>query len=376
MIKNIKIAIVSIIIALASPLLHAQDDLFTKIIVTEKLIDIPDNFKLRMYNSSGSITVNYWDKTQIGCKATVTVTGWTEEETEDFAKAIGPIFTLDSTKCNCLTIRYDAKHFKNRCDCVTGGSKLYRKWFSKIEVKEFSIDYEIYIPHSLRKLHISNYHGDIVLPDIKGMLSVNLTDGHLFAGFLSINQLSQIRLFKSTAQIEKLSSDNSYINFNHCKLIQIDTLEKAKIKSKYSNLSVQYCAYSKIESLSDTIDIDMVDDIYFSGGFSTLNINSLLSAAKVDLNSSGSLQIKHIADGFENISFKGTYSSCKIKLPKNNYQLSTNFKNTDFSYPEKLLSKTLRLRAKYDGLITTENIGNIIDSKINLNCSSCTVTLK
>jgi hypothetical protein len=377
MIKNIKIAIVSIIILVSSPFLKAQEELFTKTIITEKVIDIPNNFKLRVYNSSGNIKIKYWDKAQISCKTTVSVKGWTVEETEAFAKVLEPIFTLDSLKCNCLTIKYDIKHLKSHCNCKTGErSRVYRNWFSKIEVQEFSIDYEIFIPHTLRKLYIHNCRGNIEIPDVTGMLSINLQAGHLIAGKLNINQLSQIRLYKATAKIEKLSTDNSYINFNHCNSIQIDTLEKAKINSKYSNLFVKYCSYSKIESVSDKVNIEVVDDLYFKGGFSTLNIKSLLSAAKVDLNSSGKLQIEHTADDFENISFKGMYSSCSIKLPKDNYQLSTDLKNTDFVYPEKLLSKTLRLKAKYEGLIITENIGTIHESKINLNCSSCDIELK
>ena len=277
----------------------------------------------------------------------------------------------------CIKLAYDMKHFKRKCDCETGGSMIHKSWFHKVEVKDFNIDYEIYIPKNIKKLIINNYNGDIDLPPISSHINVQLQKGHLTAPALKLSRESRVYLSKSTANFGLLYANEASINMEHCPKIEIDSLLHTKINSRFSFIDIKYVNYSYLVTNNDSLMISQLDNIVLKGQFSNLTFENIEKTADIHMSSSGSLNIKKVAADFEEITIDGHYSHCQMQLPKTNYEIFTELKNTNFTYPTGLFDANWTLKAKYDKLTDSKIIGpkNAEGPKIDIKCTNCDLEL-
>lgn len=380
MIKPLNKSILSALFCLIIGMnIYAQDSLYTTTVTTENEIAYSQDLAFKVYNFNGNIKIKYWDKESIKYKVTVWAQGWSQSETDEFAQLIGPILTIDTNKCMCIKLAYDMKHFKRKCDCETGGSMIHKNWFHKVKVKDFSMDYEIYIPRNTQKLVINNHNGDVELPEITNAISLQLQNGHLAAPYLKLNGNSRVYLSKSTAEFGYLfAGDDAYMNFKYCPSIKIDSLLHSKIVSRFSFLDIKYSNYSYLVTNNDSLIIKQLDNIVLKGAFSDLIVGNITTSADINMSSSGSLNIKNIGINFQEIVINGHYSQCKMQLPKTNYELSTDLKNTNFTYPTELFDANWTMKAKYDKLIVSKVIGNndVGGSKITIKCINCDLKLQ
>jgi len=380
MIKPLSKSILSTLICLFIGMsIYAQDSLYTATMITENEIDYSQDLTLKVFNFNGNIKIKYWDHENIKYKVTVWAQGWNQAETDEFVQLIGPLLTIDTNKCMCIKLAYDMKHFKRKCDCETGGSMIHKNWFHKVKVKDFNMDYEIFIPRNIKNLSINNYNGDVELPEITNAINLQLQNGHLDAPYLKLKGNSRVYLSKSTAKFGYLfAGDDGYMNFKYCPSIKIDSLLHSKIVSRFSSLDIKYSNYSYLVTNNDSLNISQVDNIVLKGQFSDLIFENIQTSADINMTSSGSLNIKNVGMNFQEIVVNGHYSRCQMQLPKTNYELSTDLKNTNFTYPTELFDANWALKAKYEKLIDRQIIGHEEKQipKIHIECVDCDLDLK
>ncbi len=377
---NIKRNIIFSIILLSINVFgFSQKEVYTETVITEKEIEIKSDYHLDVFNSFGNIDVSFWDEEKIHFVVTVQAIGWNKDETREFAEKIAPLFEIfDDGKS--VIVKYDMSHVK--CGCKPEKNKTYKKWFNKIKVKHYSIDYSIKLPKSINQLGIFNNYGTVTLPNINCNLLLHVRYGRLVSNNITITNKSRIELKNSDIDITRFrgrdlggSYSSDLFKISGCKSVHIDTLSFVKLQSNFSNLNIGYCNKTYFTSKSDEIHLKTAKSVSGKISFSTLNIGHITSATDFKLSSSN-ITVSSIKPEFEKISFSGEYNEYTLSLPKNNYSLTTDLQLTEiFDTNNKVGIPT-----------NTDNSGKIDfnkvygkpekgQSKINLKCMHCKVNL-
>ena len=153
---------------------------------------------------------------------------------------------------------------------------------SKNEVK---IDYTVYVPSALN-INISNKYGDIYIDDMKGSVSINLSNGDIKAN--SLMGETNISLNFGNGIINELS--NARLNISYAD-IEIQSAGQLKIESKSSKVRIRRVGILNTLSKRDKYTISSIDNLLGESWFSDIwlyrmneeiNYNPKYGALKVD----------------------------------------------------------------------------------------------
>jgi hypothetical protein len=370
---TILLSIFSLIFATLS--LNAQEKLFTETLIKKDIIEIDKHLTLSVSNTNGDIDILYWDKNIVEYQAEIKATGWDKDETREFCENIGPIVEFDTTKCNCIRISMDYKHFKRKCDCKGGDQRsIYKSWFKKIEVKDFSINYRIFIPEDLKSLHVRNSYGNVEIDRYKGKLRLQLIGGLLKSDSLDIYNNSNINLTKSLTDIGYLSSMQSKINIMHCKNIQLKQCFADHINSKNSTISADLLKVENFISFKDSIRINSFMNSDFIGSYSKLFLNEVSGSSVINLKTSGMVKVENYSSVFSELKLKGKYSIFEINLPDRPYFFQSNISNSRIIAPD-IFSSDIKPDANFNNLFKTAG-NKDAQSIIRIDCNNCDIELK
>ena len=153
---------------------------------------------------------------------------------------------------------------------------------SKNQVK---IDYQVHVPPSMN-ITISNKYGDIYIDDMKGSVSVNLSNGDIKAN--SLKGESNISLNFGNGIINELN--NAKLNIAYAD-IEIRKVKQLNIESKSSKIRIREVEILKTVSRRDKYTVSRVDNLFGESWFSDIwlyrlneeiNYNPKYGALKVD----------------------------------------------------------------------------------------------
>ena len=153
---------------------------------------------------------------------------------------------------------------------------------SKNEVR---IDYTVLVPPGLN-INLSNKYGDIYIDDMKGSVSINLSNGDIKAN--SLLGETSISLNFGNGIVNELS--NARLNISYAD-IEIQKAGQLRIESKSSKIRIREVEILDAESRRDKYTISRIDNLFGESWFTDIwlyraddeiNFNPRYGALKVD----------------------------------------------------------------------------------------------
>ncbi len=352
--------------------LHAQDTpLYSNTIQKTDTFHLDTDFGLNISNTNGDVQIEFWDKDYVEYHTTIWAQGWEQASVDDFIEVIAPI-KVKCPKCKLVKISMDYKHFKRKCSCKNGnGRSTYKKWFKKISVQDFTINYKVFIPRRLQRLSVNNDYGNILLPNFKGRLHIFLKEGLLKADTLVAHYNSSISLTQAAANIQFLKTEPSHINFSYCDDIQINHLECDHIRTKKSKLHLGRVKCKKLNSTADSICIQETAGVTIQAAFSDIYIQKASNYLNINLSKSGYLYIDSYNKDFKKLIFSGLYSKAFFNLNAKDCFVNTSLKQSWLD------SKAFNASNSFTKKVDMERIfGNPkANKRIKINCENCDIKL-
>jgi hypothetical protein len=263
--------------------------------IIKKEFNVNANAKVSIDNKYGNLNITTWDKNRVEIEVTITVKGDDLESVED---------KLASIDIN----------FKASSDFVmakTNFEKVEKSWsfWKKNSNLNYQINYLVKMPKS-NSVNLNNDYGSIYLDYLTGQASINCDYGKISVGELTGNN-NNIQLdYCNASTIGFIKNGN--INADYSK-ITIDKGEDLKVNADYSTLKFGTLGNINFNADYGAIHIDEADNIngnsdYVSMSFGTINKNLIMDAEY------GSISIKKLAKGFENVEIEAQYTGVKIAV--------------------------------------------------------------
>lgn len=180
---------------------------------------------------------------------------------------------------------------------------------------QVQIDYTVHVPPSMN-ITISNKYGDIYIDDMKGSVSVNLSNGDIKAN--SLTGESNISLNFGNGIINELN--NAKLNIAYAD-IEIQRVKQLNIESKSSKIRIREAGTLKTVSRRDKFTVSRVDNLFGESWFSDIWLYRL----DEEINYSpkyGALKVDSISNGFSFINVNTENADLRMVFSRlSSYQL-------------------------------------------------------
>lgn len=177
---------------------------------------------------------------------------------------------------------------------------------SKNDVK---IDYTVHIPSSIN-INITNKYGDIYIDDMKGSVSVNLSNGDIKAN--SLMGESNISLNFGNGIINELN--NARLNIAYAD-IEIQSAGQLNIESKSSKIRIHRVEILKTFSKRDKYSVSNINNLFGESWFSDIWINKMNE--EINHNPKyGALKVDSIPDDFSFININTEFTDLNLVFNK------------------------------------------------------------
>jgi hypothetical protein len=236
--------------------------------------------RLDLANKYGTVHVVSWRKDSVRVEIDLYIKSSSTSKLEKLKKSVD--FEFTDTKY------YIVAHTNFGRKGIPFFSDLKEIIPSKNQVK---IDYTVHVPSSMN-ITLSNKYGDIYLDDLKGSVSVNLSNGDIKANSLLgesnislnfgngiINELNQARLNVAYADIE------------------IQKVKQLDMESKSSKIRIHEAGVLKTVSRRDKFTVSRVDNLHGESWFSEIWLYRLDEEINY-IPKYGALKVDSIASGF------------------------------------------------------------------------------
>ncbi len=306
-----------------------------QILVFSVAVSAPDEFSKSLHkefnadqntlffieNKFGDVDINNWDENRVVIDVKITV----DHRDKDKAKEL------------LEYIQVDISQDGNTIKAITTIDNKFSKWnfIFNDNKKEFSIDYDIKIPKSI-KLDLENKYGNVFINEIEGHAKIDVKYGNLKINIISrrnIKPLSEIFLSYSTGT--SMINECNWLNLT----LKYSTLEIEKCKAliaatKYSTLNVDNASSIVCESKYDTYNIGTISNFVGTTAYTEMNFKEVSKLLEVD-NRYGGISVDYIPKGFEKINIENEYGGIKIAVDANaSYQIKGYAKYADIDYLE------------------------------------------
>jgi hypothetical protein len=279
---------------------------------------VKENTLFVLKNKYGKVNINNWDKNQISIDVIVKVEANSEEKAEKIFRKIEILFTESGNEARAIT-EIGSFNFSG----------------------EFSIDYEIKMPSTL-KMDASNKFGDMFIDQCKSQSKILVEYGGLKANsfqFPNTDPFSQVNVSFGNATIE----DCSYAKFNikYSKL-NMKTARVAYLITEFSTVNLTEANSIIVDSQYDTYNINKTNNVILKGRFSGIDIEQLRQKLDVDTEY-GNVDVDAVSADFENIKVRSRFANVTLGMAAGaSYQLDGKAKFGDIDLPDgysKLIEK-------------------------------------
>jgi len=262
--------------------------------VVKKVFTVNPKAEVSLNNKYGNLNITTWNKNTVEIEVTITVQGDDLDDVNNKLSSIGVIFNANKSLVEAETIIQSTK-------------SSWTSWFKSSKNINYKINYDVKMPKS-NSVDLDNDYGNIYLDNLDGSAKIDCEYGKISVGNLNASY-NDINLdYSNNSSIHYLKSGN--INIDYAKLT-IDISEKVKVVADYSTLKFDKakivdfnCDYGSI-SIEEAIDIKGNSD-YLTMRFGTIHKNLLVDTDY------GSITVKNLLDGFENVDINSEYASVRI----------------------------------------------------------------
>ncbi|MCX7953630.1 MAG: hypothetical protein N3A01_00400 [Bacteroidales bacterium] len=332
--------------------LQSKDySIFRKELKNSIVIKVGDTLLLNAENCE--VNFNVWAKHELSITIAYEVYTKKPDKGEEYLSALSNIIEQKNDK-----VIVEQKVEREKLDNSFKTGKSYYK-----------IVYNFYIPVYLN-LFATIKHGNIILEEISGKLSFNISNSELTAKKILNNQfdeIQQLKLSYSKATINKLENAKIILDYSSLNIIEainielnslssditINEIKKITLISKYDKVNITNCQYLNVTSNYSTFNLNKIKGGgQFIGTYSNIkifdmfieefNLNLSYSDCYIMLNSDVCCEVNSIAR-YSNVSFPK-------KANINNY-ISINKTQTEGTIGCKEITKNvLNINADYSGV--------------------------
>ena len=265
----------------------------------KKEYSVNSNAKLDIDNKYGDLNITTWDKNRVEIQVIITVKGDDLDEVED--------------KLNSIKIEFNASSSLVQAETIFGEKKSNWSWFGKSKNTNYKINYIVKMPKT-NSVDLDNDYGSIYLGNLSGKAAINCDYGKISIGELSASNNNINLDYCSSSSIAFMKSGD--INIDYSKLT-IDNSENIKLNADYS--TIKFVKAGSIDYNLDygSITVNDVESIIGNSDYVSLRFGIVRKKLVVDTDY-GSLTIKNLIKGFDNVEITGQYTGIKIGVESEN----------------------------------------------------------
>tara|TARA_R110002049_G_scaffold107950_4_gene255874 strand:- start:19498 stop:20577 length:1080 start_codon:yes stop_codon:yes gene_type:complete len=265
----------------------------------KKEYSVNSNAKLDIDNKYGDLNITTWDKNRVEIQVIITVKGDDLDEVED--------------KLNSIKIEFNASSSLVQAETIFGEKKSNWSWFGKSKNTNYKINYIVKMPKT-NSVDLDNDYGSIYLGNLSGKAAINCDYGKISIGELSASNNNINLDYCSSSSIAFMKSGD--INIDYSKLT-IDNSENIKLNADYS--TIKFVKAGSIDYNLDygSITVNDVESIIGNSDYVSLRFGTVRKKLVVDTDY-GSLTIKNLIKGFDNVEITGQYTGIKIGVESEN----------------------------------------------------------
>lgn len=227
--------------------------------------------------------------------------------------------------------------------------------------QRFNINYEINIPRN-RELDITNRYGSVVVNQLEGKGTFNVSYGNLSTGRINVPAGSPavINISYGKADIEAVNHANMTFKYSQ---LSGGEFGQINLESKYSpHINLHKVNRLHLDSKYDNINIDEIGTLQSVSKYTSYKIGLLRENLNLDTGY-GSLRINEVDSKFGNIKINNSYGGIHIGLNDLNYNLNADCSYCDVDYPSD----------RYKGDRIKENQSFSLDGSVGAGGGSVTI---
>ncbi|HVB04223.1 MAG TPA: hypothetical protein VNE41_10955 [Chitinophagaceae bacterium] len=310
--KKIPVALFSVMLPFLVAA-HPNKVVYRKTI--HKDYQLKDKDLLHLGNKYGRIALHTWNKNEV--QATIIVSGYGQDLHE--AEQIADLVNIDASQA---ADQGDVSISTSYNKPSAGLSSLWHLLFSGAPDKTGSyvnIDYEVYVPASLRMLDVENNYGDVTADTIS--CPFNLAMNYCRFDLDGISEPLTVRMDYSKGTISHAVSINLSAKYS-----TLDNEETGSIstRSDYSNYRLQKVGTFSLHSDYDEVQIDQLTDLSGESDYTHYRIGKLDGSADLHMDY-GDFKVGTLGKDFRKISVTSTYGGVYLGIsPGTAFQLEAN----------------------------------------------------
>ncbi len=298
--------------------LHAED--YKEIRNVSKSIKINPDSKINILNKYGSVSINTWEKDSVRFEIILTISGANESKVKKVSDNID--FRFSENELSYFVETRFGKDFKTFWNDLKNKSGI-----SNTGTRNVEINYTIYTPDYIG-LSIDNKYGEVYLDDFKGELKLNISNGALKAGSLSVK--SDLNLNFSDAVINEFTS--GIINLSYTDL-SIDKCQHLELISRSSTIHIEEVDILNLNSRRDKVFLSQVKFIKGESYFSNISLKTIEKEMDFNLKY-GMLKVNQINPESEKIILDLKYTDVDLYVSKQfSGKMDINIEKTVFKFP-------------------------------------------
>jgi len=288
----------------------------------EKEFSINSGGLVNIENKYGTVKINTTNGNEVSIVVTMKVDKKNEDKAEDFFDKVDIEFSNSSSKVSAKT------------NIGKQSGRSWTRWLNPGNWNSndnYSINYEVWMPASC-KLDLSNKYGDIkhgdgVIEDIKGDLTLYLAYGDIKMGHAENIGLEVKYGELSCKSANDVECDTKYSD------IYIDKARRLEVDSGYDDYFIGEIEVFVNDGGYDDFKIDYVDHFELDSKYTDYVIGELGSGGTFD-SRYGDLKVKRVSGLSKGLTIYGSYSdvSLGMDLP---YNIDLDSKYTDVDIPKR-----------------------------------------
>jgi hypothetical protein len=277
--------------------------------VIKKEFSVNADAKISLNNRYGNLNIITWDKNRVEIEVTITVKGDEVDAVED--------------KLSSIRIAFNANASFVEAKTIIDNKKNSWSWWKKSENINYTINYVVKMP-TTNSVNLDNEYGNIFLDKISGKATINCDYGKISIGELLANNNSINLDYCATSTINYMKSGD--INIDYSKL-NINTSEKLSVNADYSTIKLEETKSADFNSDYGSISVADADDISINSDYVSMRLGTVRKNLDIDTEY-GSVTVKNLANGFENVIINGQYTGIRIGVEPNavfNFELDLQY---------------------------------------------------
>lgn len=261
--------------------------------IIKKEYSVNADAKVSINNRYGNLNITTWDKNQVEIEVTITVKGDDLDRVNERLNAIDVHFNASSNSVIAKTI-------------LEKEQSSWSFWKKNSNIN-YQINYIVKMPKS-NAVYLNNDYGSIFLDTLTGNADINCDYGKISIGELHANYNNINLDYCNSSTIGYLKNGNLNIDYSK---ISIEKADKIKVNADYSTLK-----FGTLDDINFTADygsivIDEATNVTGNSDYTSMNFGTIKKNLTIDTDY-GSLSIKKLAKGFDNVTIDGQYAGIRI----------------------------------------------------------------